>query len=165
MGRYTNFDMSHQVEVTIQIHCRSLPGTRFAGRAGVRLGIQNGNDVVQDVPGDAAEATFQASLRVTRNPKDGTPNFLGKFAHGTLDKRFIYLCWGERRGDDWDGFRRAKIHLSHLDWPSIETAVAALRPIEAFLAMTDDKGGPLCASVRADKIEWKLKPDQEPALL
>ncbi len=148
--------MSNQREIKVLIHCRDLPGSKFQERTGVRLGIQKGTDVIEDVPADAEGVTFTAPLRVTRNPASGRPNFLGPFAQGTAGERFIYLCWGERRGGNWDGFRRAKLHLSHLSWESIEKAIEDGSTIEAVVNVTDAKGGPLCASVREDKIEWKV---------
>jgi hypothetical protein len=149
--------MSNGQELIIQIHCRNLPGTQFGGRTGVRLGIQKGKDVIEDVPASVSGVTFTIPLRVTRNLKSGRPNFLGPFAQGTPDERFIYLCWGDRH-DDWDGFRRAKVHLNHLSWKSVEKAIADGKPVEAVINMTDNQGGPLCASVKKDKIEWKVEP-------
>lgn len=148
--------MSSQQKITIQMHCQNLPGAEFEGRTQVRLGIQKGKEVIEDVPANVERVTFTFPLRVEKNPKTGRPNFLGPFAQGNPEERFIYLCWGERKDSDWDGFRRAKIHLKHLDWQALEKPLETGQPIEAFVNMTDDKGGPLCASVRENKIEWKI---------
>lgn len=148
--------MSSQQKITIQIHCQNLPGAIFEGRTRVRLGIQKGRDVVEDAPADVESITFTCLLRVEKNLKTGKPNFLGLFAQGKPEERFIYLCWGEKKGSDWDGFRRAKIHLKHLNWQVLEKSLETGQPIEAFVNMTDDKGGPLCASVRENNIEWKI---------
>src|SRR4028119_702213 len=147
----------------LQLHCRNLPGTDFEGRTGVRLGVQKGTDVVDDVPGDVASATFRISLRVSGKAPDGQPNFLGPYAHGTPDKRFLYLCWGERLGEregeaqggSWEGFRRAKVHLSLLSWEWILAALESGRALKAVVEMTDDRGGPMCGSVSKDKIQWQ----------
>ncbi|MBA3716266.1 MAG: hypothetical protein H0W76_28070 [Pyrinomonadaceae bacterium] len=148
--------MSNQHEIEVLIHCHNLPGSKFQERIGVRLGIQKGKDVIEDVPADVASVTFKVPLRVTKNSKSGQPNFLGPFAHGTPDERFIYLCWGERQDSNWEGFRRAKVYLSHLSWESVEKAIENGRTMEAVVNMTDAKGGPLCASVKEDRIEWKV---------
>ena len=148
--------MRSQQKITIQIHCRDLPGTVFEGRTGVRLGIQKSKEIIEDVPADVESVTFTFSLRVEKNPKTGKPNFLGPFAQGNPEERFIYLCWGQRNGSDWNGFRRAKIHLKHLDWNALEKPLETGKSIEAFVNMTDDKGCPLCASVRENNIEWKV---------
>jgi hypothetical protein len=143
-------------EITILLHCRELPGNSFESHTAVRLGVQRGRDVVDDVPGDAGDVTFTIPLRVTRNAKNGRPTFLGPFAQGRADDRFIYLNWGERCHGAWEGFRRAKIKLGHLSWERVEEAIGEGRPIEALLTMTDGRGGPLCATVREPYIAWKL---------
>jgi Family of unknown function (DUF5990) len=144
-----------QQRVTVRLRCVELPGRSFDGKADIKVGAQKGDTVVDDVFGDAKQASFDFELRVERNAKTGKPNFLGPYAHGKPTERFLYLCWGQRIGGAWHGFRRAKIHLSHLDWPTVETAIAASRPIEAVLKLTDKKGGPLCASVKGDQIGWR----------
>jgi len=134
-------------EIVVRIHCRNLPGRRFEERTAVRLGIQKGKVVIEDALADADSMTFIVPLRVGRNPKTGQPNFLGEFAQGTPNNRFIYLCWGERVGEDWDPFRRAKIRLDGLTWEQIQTAQTTGKPIDMTANMTDKKGGPACGSV------------------
>jgi hypothetical protein len=140
--------------ITILIHCHNLPGLVCGERNQVRLGIQKGKDVIEDVSGDVESVTFNVPLRVEQQPT-GQPKFLGPFAQGTPQERFIYLCWGERKDSNWETFRRAKIHLKHFDWQTVEKSLTTGAPIEAFINMTDKKGEPLCASVKDDKIDWK----------
>jgi hypothetical protein len=147
---------SEDQHVTIRLICTDFPGRTFDGKAGIRVGIQKGNAVIDDVAGDAVQATFDCEMRVKRHPDTGKPNFLGPFAHGKPAERFLYLCWGQWIGNSWHGFRRAKIHLRDLDWKTVQVAVGADRPIEAVVSLTDSKGEPLCASVKADKITWRL---------
>ncbi len=142
--------------VTILLHCTELPGTSFDGRTAVRLGIQKAKTVIDDVRADVESATFACTFRVERHIRTGKPNFLGPFAQGTPEERFIYLCWGERNGAAWNGFRRAKIHLNGIGWASVEKAVTTGKPIEATIRMTDRRGGPLCASVKEEHIQWKM---------
>lgn len=139
--------MHNQQEIALKIHCYHLPGTHFGERNAVRLGIQSGQEVIEDVPADVESVTFTVPLRVTKNPKTGQPNFLGPFAHGTPDDRFIYLSWGERQGADWDMFRRAKIRLRQLTWERLESSWQSGAPIEIAMAMTDAKGSPACARI------------------
>lgn len=141
--------------VTIRLHCTHFPGRDFDGKTDIKVGPQKGDEVVDDVFGDAKHADFLFDLRVERNAKSGKPNFLGPYAHGKPGERFLYLSWGVRTGPLFQMFRRAKIPLSHLDWATVETAVRTKRPIEARLRLTDTKGGPLCASVKAEHIEWR----------
>lgn len=145
-----------QSQVTIRLHCIDFPGRNFDGKANIKVGPQKGDEVVDDVFGDAKQADFLFDLRVERNPKTGKPNFLGPYAHGKPDERFLYLSWGVRIGPSFQGFRRAKIHLHNLDWATVEKAIQTKRPIEAVVKLTDKKGGPLCASVKPDNIEWQL---------
>lgn len=148
-------DKSDQ-QITIQLNCIDLPGVEFDGKTAVRLGIQKGKEVVEDVPGNARSVTFKCPFRVEKNADTGKPNLLGPYAQGTPQERFIYLCWGERKGHGWDGFRRAKVHLKDLEWKPVEKALSSGKPIKAVIKMTDKKGGPLCASVKEDNIEWQL---------
>lgn len=140
--------MNDEQAVTLRVHCRTLPGIRFENRDKVRLGIQKGADVIEDVPGDADSVTFTVPLRVRSHPKNGQPNCLGPFAHGTPDDRFLYLCWGERNGEEWEAFRRAKVPLKFLNWERLQRPLETGEPIEISLDMTDAKGGPVCGTVR-----------------
>ena len=54
-------------------------------------------------------------------------------------------------------FRRAKIHLNHLKWRNIKNAISNNVPIKVVLRLTDDKGCPLCASVRNENVNWQLE--------
>lgn len=120
----------------------------------MRLGIQKGKDVIQDIDADAPEVTFEVPMRVARNAHTGQPNFMGSYAHGTPDERFIYLCWGEYGEFGWDGFRRAKLQLNHLTWDTLDKSLESGEPIRVTINMTDGKGGPLCATIKADKVQW-----------
>lgn len=139
--------MNNPQEVKIVIRCRNLPGSRVGERTAVRLGIQRSKEVVEDVPADVPQITFTVSLRVEHNAETGKPNFLGPFAHGTPQERFIYLCWGERQRGVCDGFGRAKVHLKHLTWPQVEAALQQDQPIAFSFDMTDARGGPFCGSL------------------
>jgi len=148
--------MKTQEQITVRIRCIELPGREFDGKFNIKVGAQKDDEVVDDVFGDAKEVIFLFPLRVEKNAKTGKPNFLGPFAQGKPTERFLYLCWGERHGKAWLGFRRAKIHLNHIEWSSVEKALKTKGVIEATLKLTDKKGEPLCASVKGDKIEWRL---------
>jgi hypothetical protein len=145
----------HSKEIQIQIICQHLPGSQFKKRMGIRLGIQKGKMVIDDVGADASSANFTAALRVVQNMETGAFNFMGPFAQGSPQERFIYLCWGERKNDSWEGFSRAKLQLRPIDSDVVERALANGTPIQVVIDMTDAKGGPLCASIKADKIAWQ----------
>ncbi len=141
--------MQEPREITILIRCHDLPGVRFGERTAVRLGIQKGQDVVDDVLAEGDGVTFTATLRVGGR-ETGKPNFLGPYAHGKPEDRFLYLCWGERKAGEWDSFRRAKVPLTHLSWHRLDQAWETGEPITLSLAMTDGRGGPACGSVKVD---------------
>lgn len=145
----------------LSIHCTELPGIRFPDICGaaptcyepVHLGIQRGEQVVDDVPADRRQAAFDASFRVGRK-QDGSPNFLGPYAHGPVDDRFVYLSWGVKSKAGFAMFRRLKLRLGHLGWPQIERSLASGEPIRVTLRLTDVRGGPLCATPPATHVSW-----------
>ena len=142
--------MRQQREITILVYCHNLPGIQFEERIAVRLGIQKGQEVVDDVPAEGDGVTFTATLRVDGEHETGEPNFLGPYAQGKPKDRFLYLCWGERMAERWDPFRRAKVPLTHLDWRRLDQAWNAGEPITLTVALTDKRGGPACGTVEAD---------------
>jgi len=149
LSRHERAAMRGPREITILIHCRDLPGVRFGERTAVRLGIQKGQDVVDDVLAESDGVTFTATLRVGGR-KTGEPNFLGPYAHGKPEDRFLYLCWGEREAEMWELIGRAKISLTRLGWSCLNKAWEAGEPIMLSVAMTDSRGGPACGSVGVD---------------
>jgi hypothetical protein len=117
-------------------------------RTNVHVGVQQGSDVVDLMPGDAAQARFELDVPV----KAG--RFGGPFVHGQRGERFLYLSWGELRDEgSFAMFRRAKIHLDTLDAEALEGTI-----VEGLLKMSDAKGGPVCASVRPPVIRWTERP-------
>ena len=148
--------MAGEPQVTLLIHCWHLPGLTFEHQSDIRLGIQKGKAVIDEVPGDTNGVTFEAALRVGRNP-DGAPNFLGQYAHGTPDDRFLYLSWSGVSNGRRAMFRRAKLRLRTIDWPMIDQAIANGRPLEVTVDMTGKRGGPACATLESQGAVWKLQ--------
>lgn len=143
-------------ELTIEVVCIELPGIRFANYEPVYLGIQEGADVIEAVPGDSKRVVFKPVFRIGKQA-DGSPNFLGPFAQGTPQQRFFYLSWGVMHHDlRFEMFRRAKIHLSHLRWDDIQKAIFQGTALKVTLKVTGTKGDPVCGSVKGANIEWKL---------
>jgi len=147
--------MKEEKQIDFEFICLDMPGRELGDRQNVRLGIQKGKAVVDDLPADAAPARFRFSMRVKEHAKSGRPNFLGPYAQGKPDERFIYLCWGERQGEGWQGFGRVKVQLNPVSWEQIEAAVREEKPITARITMTDEQGKPMTASVKSDKIVWE----------
>jgi hypothetical protein len=144
----------------VRVVCTKLPGIRFveasAGvvREPVHLGVQRGTEVIDLVPADRRQVTFNVEFEVGRQP-DGRLNFLGPYAQGDRHDRFFYLSWAEARGDTFAMFRRLKIRLGHLTERRVLAAVRNGRPITVRLSLTDTKGGPLCATPPAANITWE----------
>ena len=140
--------------VTIKVICTDLPGLRFEDieivREPVYLGIQKGETVIDQVPGDRRQATFQPDFRIGRR-RDGAPNFLGPYAKGTPAKRFFYLSWGVRQVDgSFDLFRRLKVWLEDITRKQVDKSRKIGKPITVRLQMTDAYGGPSCGSTTGD---------------
>lgn len=81
----------------------------------------------------------EPTFRVEQLP-NGTPNFLGPFAHGPRASRFIYLVW--RRAGAPLG--RSKIPLGSITW----TQVTSTETPELRVRLVDARGGPRFATVQ-----------------
>lgn len=140
--------------IKLRIECFDLPPHDWGGHAEIWLGIQCGKEVVQEVKLPTQDVVFEAELRVDGDPAHGRPNFLGPYAQGSAQDRFLYLCWGRRHFGLWAGFRRAKISLSGLNWEDIDS-----NRLMARVRCTDAKGGPSCASLKGDFVTWSSLPE------
>ena len=139
-------------ELKLEVVCENLPA--HCGARPILLGIQRGREVSAIVPAVAGRAVFYASFRVAG--ADGRMKLLGPFAQGTPDERFFYLSWGTKgSGGGFEMFRRLKVHLRHLTWRKIKTAVTQQRPVRVTLDMTDERGGARCGSAHEDAVVWQ----------
>ena len=121
--------------------------------AGVDYGLQKGRgndyETVQTQRGANKDLTFEFSVRVNEGKK-GNPNFLGPFAQGGADGRFVYLDIGTYAGQKNTGWaRRLKIPLVGIDWKVIDAAAKARKPLEARVAGSGGRdGGPTCGTIK-----------------
>lgn len=139
-----------------EFECVDFPAALSPHR-GLRLGIQNKQQVEQDVPGTVRSAHFTYALTVKLGPTDVV--FTGGYAQGTRDNRFIYLSWGEwTTGDagEWKINSRIKILLNGIRRELIETALHNEKPIRARVRLTNDNGQPLAASLKPEYITWSV---------
>jgi hypothetical protein len=142
-----------EIEIAIEIVCTEMPG---AGVSGLHLGIQREKAVTEIASADSKRIVFKPTLRVRRNA-DGSANFLGPYAQGPKDERFIYLNWAATNGKVLTALvGRVKLHLSHLKWEAVAKAAERGKPIRVKLALTNAKGNPVMASVRPDVAKWEL---------
>ena len=122
---------------------------------GVVMKVQRGHDELLPpivTSGDSIAFEFDILVDVS----DGRPNFLGPFAQGPKDSRFVYVNSGTYAGQNetcWA--RRAKISLMQIDKEQIlEILNDPTSRLETSFAGTGSDGGPTCASVKG--IEWKV---------
>ena len=118
----------------------------------VDIGVQegHGNDykTVQKQRYTKQDLRFEFLIRVNEG-KNGQPNFLGSFAQGPANNRFIYLDIGTYAGQSntpWG--RRLKIPLAGITWPMIQQASDASLVIEVRVPGTGRDGGPTCGTVK-----------------
>ena len=131
--------------VTLRVIVEQPPG-------GVDFGVQegHGNDykTVQTQRFTKRDLRFEFPIRVNEG-KSGQPNFLGPFAQGPANGRFIYLDIGTAAGQTntpWS--RRLKIPLSGITWEMIEQASESSVAIETHVPGTGKDGGPTCGTVK-----------------
>jgi len=145
--------------VQIVIHGHHLPGmwSRNVGVPihNVHAGVQVGQDVEQLVRGDAASATWTVEVKVVA--VGDAYDFRGPAVHGRKGERFLYIAWGDVGATGtFAMFRRAKLMLDDVDSSLIAKALAADKPLQARIHLTDDHGGPRCARVGSDALRWSV---------
>jgi hypothetical protein len=117
---------------------------------GVRFQMQRGSgELVPPARGDARQLVFDFDLRLGEPLADGRPRFLGPFAQGPPDGRFVYVNSGTaagQPGSPWS--RRAKLPLGSIDAATIDRLHARPRArLEARIPGVGRDGGPVCATV------------------
>lgn len=136
--------MKHQLPVRI-IVLRPLPG--------VAMMVQRGKDEFL-APSSKSAEQLVFDLELTVDTTEARPNFLGKYAQGPKDARFIYVNSGTYADQHSIWGRRAKISLMTITGDQIQTVISKTGMIlqTEFEGVGRD-GGPTCASVKG--IEWK----------
>jgi len=140
--------------LTIRIVGSNLPGSTFGSCAGVRVGLQVGNEHVGLVDGGASGATWEADVTVVTDAK-GDLAIRGPAIHGPRGERFLYLAWVA--GRDGAMFRRAKLQLDAVPAKLLNEALRGGRALVAELSLSDARGAPVCASVRPPAIRWSVE--------
>jgi hypothetical protein len=146
---------AEELEIAIEIACESLPGLQYEGRGPLYLGIQQDEEIVEAAPADRDRIVFRPTLRV-RKHSDGSANLLGPFAHGPRAERFIYLNWLIVGSTPREQIGRIKLHLNHIEYADAQKAAARKKPIKVTLKLSNEKGKPVFASVRANQATWQL---------
>lgn len=143
------FSMATKYEIPIRIRVLSPP-------ADVMTKVQRGGDELlapTKVTDDGLEFDFEITIDLT----GAAPNFLGKYAQGPKDVRFLYVNSGTSAGQFGSCWtRRAKIALMSITREQIDAVIAGKGVLLAEYNGTGRDGGPTCASVKG--IDWKVVP-------
>src|SRR5687768_5923267 len=96
----------------------------MAPLAGVTMMIQRGKDELLP-PAKTSRELLLFEFEIVADVSRGAPNFLGPFAQGPRDARFIYVNSGTYAGQQDTGWaRRAKISLMSVTREQIEQVAA-----------------------------------------
>lgn len=123
--------------------------------AGVTMMVQRGKNELLG-PTHVAKDSISFEFDMTVDRSDAGLNFLGPFAQGPKDARFVYVNSGSYAGQNptcWS--RRAKLPLMSITDAQIREALATGRSrIECEMPGTGSDGGPTCATVKG--LVWKV---------
>lgn len=132
------------------------PGPDFPdGHHNIHVAVQGKKgqqDLLGLVPADSKSATWVLEGDIVRPPPGW--DVRGPQIQGSPGKRFIHLTWGVVDDDsNFTMFRRAKLWLDAIPLDVVREACTA-GGLMGRLALSDDRGRPLCASVRPPRIAW-----------
>lgn len=139
--------MAEPYPLHLQIDCIHPP--QLAPDDPVAFGLQDKNgNLIAGTPQPDGSLRFECDIQVRLD--GGTPNFLGAFAHGTAQDRFLYLTWKNRADDQI--IQRIKIKLASITAAQVEAAL---------------QGGSLHASIEATRTGsvpllgagWQVQPE------
>jgi len=122
--------------------------------AGVSMLVQRGKDELLP-PSSRSVDQLVFDFELTVDTTETKPNFLGKYAQGPKDARFIYVNSGTYADQHSIWGRRAKISLMTITGDQIQAVVLK----DGIVLQTEFEGvgrdgGPTCAGVKG--IEWKV---------
>jgi hypothetical protein len=126
--------------------------------SGVTMQVQKGRDDLL-APAEQNKDRLVFDLEMDLQIESGTPNFLGKFAQGPKQSRFIYINSGTYAGQhDTCWSRRAKVSLMDVTPDQVHELLASPGSrLEISIKGTGTDGGPVCASVKPHATSgWKV---------
>jgi Family of unknown function (DUF5990) len=123
--------------------------------AGVAMMVQKGKtELLPPSQKSAEKLVFDFDMTV--DLAGDHPNFLGKFAQGPKNERFVYVNSGTyalQQGTLWA--RRAKLSLMSISKEKVQEVLKSDGSrFEASINGIGRDGGPVCASVKG--VEWKV---------
>jgi hypothetical protein len=142
-------------EISIRIHAQNMPSAWCREHGVSHLGISRAKEVVDAVSTEESEAEFHLGVDAVRKP-DGI-DFRGPYVFGRRGERFLYLNWGRPSDAGWsgEGGGRVKLQLLAIDAALIESALDG-GVLVADLDLSNAKGGPVYATVRAPQLTWRI---------
>jgi len=138
-------------EIAVRIKVRNPPPDTL-------MKVQKGrDDLLAPVKASKTELIFD--FPITIDLLSGQPNFLGKFAQGPKNARFVYVNSGTYAGQSdscWG--RRAKISLMGITADQVrEVLKNPGSGLEIGFEGTGGRdGGPVCGSIRFTDGAWKI---------
>ncbi len=148
--------MAKKYTLDIELECINIPTQGPPGLNELRLGVQVGQAVEQDMPCPAEQIVLRFPVQFEIDPGEGVLRFSGQAVHGPRGGKFLYLCWGEWVDGKWHGNRRAKLPLGPVELGMVEAALLAGRPLRARVNMTDSRDQPVAASLKPGAYEWGI---------
>ena len=140
--------MKYQIPFRVIVD-RPLPG--------VTTRVQKGRDELLE-PSSLSDSALSFEFEISVDVDGEDLNFLGKFAQGPKDSRFVYVNSGTYAGQhitSWS--RRAKLSLMSITKQQVQRAIDDRGSvIETTMPGVGRDGGPTCASVKG--LEWKVVP-------
>jgi Family of unknown function (DUF5990) len=125
--------------------------------ADVVMQVQRGRDELLP-PSSRKSNAISFDFSVDVDLSSGAPNFLGKFAQGPKDSRFVYVNSGTYAGQSgtcWS--RRAKISLMNITTEQVRKILKSPKSkLEICIDGTGSDGGPVCGSIRSPRESWKI---------
>jgi hypothetical protein len=144
--------------VRLRVICVPMPPRTFGGRTEIELEMQYLEELRPGVEREDGSMQFECEARVKRNPKTGSPNFLGPWVFGPAEARHLYLNWTGVEDQVRVRFGRIKIHLASITWEQIEAASRGSGEVlEASVSGVDRKGAPAFASVPLLGDGWVVR--------
>ena len=124
---------------------------------GVNMQVQRGkNELLAPAASSSSSISFEFAVTVDTGDTNGSLNFLGRYAQGPKDTRFVYVNSGTYAGQHmtcWS--RRAKLSLMSITEEQIRKVIAGPNLlIETTMPGIGRDRGPTCATVK--NIEWKV---------
>jgi hypothetical protein len=95
-----------------------------------RFGLQDTKQtIVEGVVQPDGGLAFDFTLKVKQGKDPNHPVFLGRFASGPVEDRFVYLSWWAIERGDY--INRVKARLGTIDWKLVRRSQAEERSITA----------------------------------